>query len=104
MIFIGNNEDATVAFCCFNIVAPRSVHKDFLKGHVLVWVGGVRDWDVNVKVLICDTSDGNGDEVVKVFVVLMDEVTVGFWSNDGDDAAKGELNVGNLGGWFSKQF
>jgi len=39
-------------------------------------------WNINVQVFIGDSSNGDGDEIVEVLVIFVNEVAVGFGSND----------------------
>jgi len=67
-------------------------------------VGGVRDRNIDVKVLVGYISNRDGNEVVKVLIVLADEVMVGIGSDNGyADSAGRELDVCNLGGWLGEQ-
>jgi len=63
-------------------MTPRSIQQDFSEGHLFVRVGGISDWNIDIQVFVGDASDRDGDKVVKVSVILMNEVAISFRAND----------------------
>jgi len=91
--FGGDEENSTFGFSGLNVMAPGSVENNLSECHAAVWVGRVSDVDGCVEVVVSYADDRNGCNVIKILVVVADEVAIRFNSNDGNDTAKRKLNV-----------
>jgi len=72
----------------FNRATPIIFHDDFSKHHLFVGFFGVGDGDINFQMFIGNASHWNGCKVIKVLIVIMDEVVIGFCTNYCKDSAE----------------
>jgi len=88
--------------CCFNGATPFVGKNYITDGHAVIGVFGICHENVQVKTLVGYASKRNGCQVVEVFVVVSDKILKCHGSNDSENTAEQETNVGNFCQWVSK--
>jgi len=101
--FGGGKKNSPIGFGGFNIMAPRGIKNDVLEHHMVVRIGQVGNMNVRIKVIISDSNNWYSDYVVKVLVVVANEVVVHFNPNNRYNAAQQKLDVHKFGWWFGKK-